>query len=489
MTSNLRGTVFSLLLAVASACYLPAQTIVSRLDISKRDAFPESIHYCAADGGFVTFGRMSAKSSRFYGINKYNGNFEKEWTKQVLESTGKNRVDFISVIGEKIFVFITDLNTRDDKVRTSFRTFDLAGNALVEQEVFSTVDNDPQSRGDFRYALSLNKKVLVVYRNLNNKMDHEQTEYYLFDEERGKFAGGRIEMPYSDEKFQVRNVVVSNDGSIFILGKNYLVNTVNSPDDYDFILFRFDTETSTLDDYKVGFGNNFITDLNMKVDKHGTVYLAGFYSERSSSQIIGTLYQRLDEDLKPEISEARKFSDSFLDDFLSDRQIENGKELKNFYLDDIILRSDGGLLLIAERFYITYNSFLDLYGYWVDQKIYHYDEIIVNSLGADGSLEWSAVVFKRQSSDNNEHLSYVDVVSGADLYLIYQYQPKRETETLYYNAVSMDGKVEERAPFLGIMPDNTLLFPRLCEQISNSEGLMVYYSERDRHYTIAKVEF
>jgi hypothetical protein len=33
------------------------------------------------------------------------------------------------------------------------------------------------------------------------------------------------------------------------------------------------------------------------------------------------------------------------------------------------------------------------------------------------------------------------------------------------------------------------LYPRLCEQISNSEALVVYYSERDRQYTLAKVEF
>jgi hypothetical protein len=145
--------------------------------------------------------------------------------------------------------------------------------------------------------------------------------------------------------------------------------------------------------------------------------------------------------------------------------------------------------MIAEKFYTTFNSYVDIYGAWVDQKIYHYDEIIVSSVSANGDLEWSAVVPKRQQSERRDYLSYLDVVSGDNLYLIYGYQPRKDPRTLYVNSVDFGGKVGEREMLIPNTSFDDSFFPRYSEQISNSEALLVYLQERDKIFSIVKVAF
>ncbi|MBL0017835.1 MAG: hypothetical protein IPP17_15735 [Bacteroidetes bacterium] len=239
----------------------------------------------------------------------------------------------------------------------------------------------------------------------------------------------------------------------------------------------------------IDLGELYLTDLTMKIDREENIFLAGFFSHQSTDEIIGTCFFRINSQLEEEVRSSQRFSDEFLVNFLRDKQIERGRELQNFYLDNIILRSDGGVLLIAEKFYTTFNSYVDVYGYWVDQKIYHYDEVIVNSVSANGDLEWSAVVPKRQQSERRDQLSYIDVVSGTNVYLIYGYQPRKEPRTLYVNSVDFDGKVAEREALISKTTFDDSFFPRYSEQISNTEALIVYEQERDKIFSIVKVAF
>ena len=53
------------------------QEVVSRLDLDRRDPVPQFLEYVAADGGLVTIGNQSRKSSRYLSINKYDEQFNK----------------------------------------------------------------------------------------------------------------------------------------------------------------------------------------------------------------------------------------------------------------------------------------------------------------------------------------------------------------------------------------------------------------------------
>lgn len=476
-------------IALLLAGHLAAQEVTARLDLDRKDARPRFIEHVSLDGGLVTLGNMSRKSSRYLGIDKYDDLFNKEWSKQVLTQNGRANVDLMAVLGENIFVFISEYFPRDRSIKTSYTHFDLEGNQLAEREVIATLPNERQHRVDLKYTRSINKKKLLCYKNLDNAGKREKILYYLFDAYSGEVINGEIEIPYPDDKFQVRKLIVSNAGNVYLLGKYYKVNRVKTPDDYGFRLYRYAPGDPQGQDVDIELGELFITDLTLKVDRYENMYLAGFYSHRSTNHIIGTCFFRINDSLETEVTSTQRFNDDFLNMFLKERQIDKGKELRNFYLDNIVLRSDGGVLLIAEKYYTSYNSYMDIYGYWVDQRIYHYDDIIISSVAANGDLEWSSVARKRQSSENRENLSYLDIVAGASVFLIYEYQPKRAPRSLYFNQVDMEGNVTQRDLLLEQHSVEDSFFPTFSEQISNDEALLVYFQERDKVYSIVKVAF
>jgi hypothetical protein len=466
-----------------------SQNIVARLDLDRRDPEPHFLEYVAADGGIVTLGNQSRKSSRYLAITKYDDQFDRSWTKQVLQQNGHSDVDLMAVMGENIYVFISEYFPRDRTIRTTYSHFDLEGNAIETRKQIAELSNEKEHRVDLKYVRSINKKKLLCYKNLDEGTKSETILYYLFDAKSSDLVTGKIQIPYPDDKFQVRKIMVSNAGKIYVLGKYFKVNKVKAPDDFGFKIYQYEPGASEGREVTIDLGDLYITDLTMKIDRDENLFLAGFFSHQSTDEIIGTCFFRINSQLQEEVRSSQRFSDDFLNNFLRDKQIERGRELQNFYLDNIILRSDGGVLLIAEKFYTTFNSYIDIYGYWVDQKIFHYDEIIVNSVSSTGDLEWSAVVPKRQQSERRDHLSYLDVVSGTNLYLVYGYQPRKEPRTLYVNSVDFDGKVDERKPLLPNSGFDDSFFPRYSEQISNTEALVVYEQERDKIFSIVKVEF
>ena len=478
-----------LLVLAIFPCFLPAQTITARLDLSRRDAQPSWLEYCPRDGGLVTVGNSSRKSSRYQSVTKYDEGFHRTWAKPVLTQNGNSSVDLLAVLGDLVYVFISEYYPREGSIKTSYSTLDMEGNLLEERVVIDELANEKGHRVDLRYERSLNKQKLLCYRNLALGNRNEKLVYYLFDAATDSVVSGSISLPYPDEKFQVRKIVVSNNGEIYLLGKYYLVSKIKSPQDYGFKLYRYLPGETEGDQVNMELGELFINDLTLKGGRDNNLYLAGFYSHHSSDEIIGTCFFRVNPDLEQEVQSTQRFSDEFLMNFMRESQIDRGKELRNFYLDNIILRSDSGALLIAEKYYTSYNSFVDMYGYMVDQRIHHYDDIIVSSVASSGDLEWCAVARKRQQSESRDHLSYLEVVSDENLYLLYSYDPPKENRSIYFNTVDMQGNVSVRKPLLGAGSVDDLFYPNSSEQISNNEALLYYYSERTKVFSIVKMEF
>ena len=104
---HLRKIVFFLCL-VLSSVGLNAQVITARLDFDRRDPRPDYVEYCGADGGIVTVGNMSRKSSRYQSVTKFDADFKKTWTKQVLQQNGRSSIDLLAALGEDIYVFISE---------------------------------------------------------------------------------------------------------------------------------------------------------------------------------------------------------------------------------------------------------------------------------------------------------------------------------------------------------------------------------------------
>ncbi|MEM6263760.1 MAG: hypothetical protein AAGI38_14700, partial [Bacteroidota bacterium] len=360
-------------------------------------------------------------------------------------------------------------------------------NVINEEGLLSIYPNQKEQKVDLQYEFSPNKRRLLCYKNLENRRESEQILYYMFDE-RGNYTGnGEIALKYPDNRFRVRSLKVSNEGNIYLLGKFYLVQRIRDAEDFKYLVYKFDPLTQQGKEIEIEIGDRYISDLAFRVDRNENIYAAGFYSNQGTDQIIGTLVQKLSPEGEVLMNSIQKFKPTFLSQYLSSGQINRGRELKNFYLKNIVLRSDGGLLLVAEKYFITYNTYRDPYGYFVDREVYHYEDIILTSVSGQGSIEWQSIVEKNQVSENPGNLSYFNAIGGEGAYVFYEYKPRRQPENIYFNLISFDGDVSLRKPLLKGYRYGNSFSPRFCEQINNREALMVYFQNRGRTLSVIKL--
>ncbi|MEM6346600.1 MAG: hypothetical protein AAF927_22115 [Bacteroidota bacterium] len=469
---------------------LEAQEIVARLDLGRRDPKPEFYEYSSADGGLVTFGPSSISSSRSYSLVKYGADLREDWTIKVLDQNGRKTIDFMAVVGGYTLIFVSETNPKDGLIKSYYYSYSAEGEALAEKELLSVYPDAKEQKVGLQFVLSPNKKKLLCFKNLQNRRENEQLLYYIFDDEGDYVQNGELNLKYPDNRFSVRSLRISNRGNIFVLGKFYLNTRVREADDFTYTIFRHDLETEEVNEFQINLDDRYITDLAFRLDRDENIYVAGFYSNRSTDRIAGTVLQKISPFGELLLTSAEAFDAEFLQYYLSRGQINRGSELRNFYLDPtdgIILRSDGGVLLTAEKFYITYVSYRDMYGHWIDREQYHYEDVILTSVAADGSIEWHAIVDKNQVSENPANLSFFNAISAAGSHIFYEYNPQRQGINIYYNTVDIDGKVSDRKPLLPDYRFGNQFYPRYCEQVSNDEALMVYMQSRGRTLSVVRV--
>lgn len=464
--------------------------IVARLELGKRDPKPDFYEYSPVDGGLVTLGPANRTSSRYLGLVKYDANFKEVWKQRVLEQNGRKNIDFVSVVGPNIFVFVSEFFPEEKVIKTYYYQYDLNGELVTDEEILSIYPNQKEQKVELQYVLSPNKRRLLCYKNLRNNREAEQVLYYLFDDQGNYVQSGEINTMYPDNRLRVRTVRVSNEGNVYLLTQFTQGNRVRDVDDMKYIIYRHDIRAQQSTELKIELGDKYISDLAFRLDREENIYVAGFYSNRGTDEIVGTLFQQIAPDGRILLNAAERFNEEFLRNYLSSSQIDRGRELKNFYLDSedgIILRSDGGVLLIAEKFFVTYQSYRDIYGYWTDREVFHYEDVILTSVSSSGEIEWHAIIDKNQVAESPSSLSYFNAIGPSGAYIFYEYKPRKLPLNIYYHIVDITGEVTDRIPLVRDYRYGNEFYPRFSEQISNNEAIMVYFENRGRKLSVVKI--
>ena len=206
--------------------------------------------------------------------------------------------------------------------------------------------------------------------------------------------------------------------------------------------------------------------------------------------------------------------------------VQRQAELFDYSLDELILRSDGGAVLVAEQFYIQqdrFDNFNNPYGwgagwspyyspYWNSRYrgnfqvdyYYNYNDIIVVNIRPTGEIEWAARIPKRQETrnDGGYYSSYAMSIVRDKLYFIYNDNPrnlneaKRKSGRIYnYNGsdsiislaqINIKGEVNT-FPLAYNRDQGVMTRPKMCKQIGKKE--MAIFGERGRGYRFGKLIF
>ncbi|TAF56205.1 MAG: hypothetical protein EAZ62_01450 [Sphingobacteriia bacterium] len=232
-----------------------------------------------------------------------------------------------------------------------------------------------------------------------------------------------------------------------------------------------------------------LDDTRVKIDnRNGKVIISSFYAKIRKGNIDGLFYYLWDRNaLKEAQNTAFPFSDEFREEIRGDSPAKTA--FNEFYLKNIILRKDGGFMLVAESVYISsrgnnmnrwdymnrspfwtpglgtgmmmgpmdfYSFNSPMWGspwggfngpYWgggTGNSVTRYfaDNVAILSFAPDGKLEWSNIIRKTQYDDNTENfIGFGLLNAGSQIRFLFNLQDKRTT-ILTDQALSPDGQID-----------------------------------------------
>lgn len=392
--------------------------------------------------------------------------------------------------------------------------------------------------GNFGIRTSEDSSYILIHAQIpERKNDPEQFAFYVYDRNLEKVWKKQVRLPYPGKQFSVEDVQVDEKGNVYVLGVVYQDGTRvrrQGKPNYQYVVIAYREQGENKVEYRVGLDDRFITDLTFKINRNGDIVCAGFYSDRGAYSVKGTYYMLIDGRTKEILRQGMQaFDIGFLTTYLSENKQQRAREaqrtgatdqvpeLYRYALNDLILRSDGGAVLIAEQYYVNedrfyYNNF-NRWGnpFWnpwwgggmnpgmnnFDIDYYfNYNDIIVTNIRPDGSIEWASRIPKQQETINDGGFfsSYVKAIAPSSLMFLYNDHPananpdgKLRTFTgnramLMVSQVKKDGGVIH-TPLRAGGRAQVMARPKASKQTGRREILL--YGEWGRNFQFGRLIF
>lgn len=474
-----------MLLSLCTLAY--CQTIVAELALSKKEPEPLWFEYVKEDAGLATLSYMDRRSTRYVGIFKYDAAFQRQWVVQFLQNNLRNSILHFTVLGSRIMVFVGEDQPKEGTQVIYFYAYDLEGNVIADRVRLTEVDRKIDLRQTFKFVRSMNNRLLACVQTFPQRKELAESpiHYYIFEAGIDGYREDKFDLPYRNSKLKLKEVELSNYGNLHLLAK---LQEQDNPvlADVKYTLFRYSPARGGLLETPMYFADSLITDLTFQVSANEEVFMGGFYSRTRADQAYGLVYLRLDSaDHFMKVVRFQPFGNDFLAKYLTKRQIDKGRELTDFFLDKIILRSDGGMLFLAEQFFITYVESYGAYGLSTFRELYHYNDIAAFSVSPTGELEWTALIPKSQTGESKYELSYFPAIGPSGVLLFYRERLSTGGQHVFYSHVDFEGVVTTPRIFQERMRATDTFYRSACEQITNKEAIMVYM--KNRMLTLAKI--
>jgi len=474
--------------------------------------------------GSPSMGKLRGTNTSVLG--HYNNNLQKLKT-VVNESINERNTVFEDIIeiGGELYLFYTILDNKAkqnslyikqiDKTTLRYRT---KGEKLAE---INYEGSRRYNSGSFGIDYSRDSsKILIFYNTPFKKGEQEKFGFHVFDNNMNQLYHKFVTLPYIEELFDVEDFVIDNEGNIHVLGLLFNEKRTQKRKglpNYEYRILSYYNVGEEVIEYPVKIKGVYLKDMRIVINSNRDIVCAGFYSSDENSRVTGCFFLKIDSKTKNVIEEkTNEFQLDIITQNLSTKKEEKvsrkaakGKniDMPRFDLRNIVLRDDGGILLIGEQYKVVVHTHTSTNAQGVTTTsytyTYYYDDIIVVNLHPNGSIDWAQKIAKMQrtNNDNGYYSSYALAIVEDRLFFIFNDNP----QNLFYKGsglpkaysgikkslvmlVEINNKGEQSREALFTAKQAGLYTrPKVCMQISSNE--MIMYTRKKNNIKLAKVRF
>jgi hypothetical protein len=384
-------------------------------------------------------------------LEKYKTNLNLEQSIPAPISINGN-IERMLIVNNELFAFISAKNTITNQIDILVQKIDptLKPNGLP-LVIASLPSSEFIDKRKIQIKTSADKKkVIMLILSKGEVSGDSKLNLYAYDETIQQIFGKQFTLNERSEDIFITNFEADNNGNAFVLIDFPAKNPKIQADNRDFFLYTYYPKEDKMLAYQLANEKMFVEELALSVNNFNqTVSVAGFYSSENGSLVNGYFMERFS---IPRKTTDEKYA-AVIDPTLL-TQITGGKldkkspELKNYYIRKLVPRSDGGLIIVSEKYTRTEQR----YSYYMNNMpqegirvAFNYDDVAIISINKDGSIQFGDLIRKRQSSvGDGGYLSGISCFPTQDqIYVLYNSELDKDGNIMVHN-VNYQGKADER---------------------------------------------
>ena len=335
-------------------------------------------------------------------------------------------------------------------------------------------------------------KTGVMYLTYNNDKKATVMNLLCFNDGLAQIYGKQFNLNYEESDIFITSYELSNNGDGFVL-LDYPRDEKHKKDNdpRSFYLYGYYQAGDKMLEYDLGQNEFFIEEIGMCMNnfKH-CIGISGFYSEASGKAVDGYFYVNIDLNSGTIVNKYFGAVDRSMFTRMLNSRVQSNSDLSDFYIRKIVPRSDGGLILFAEKYYQTrqtYTYYVNNFPQTSTRIIYNFDDVAIMSINPDGKLQFSELVKKNQSSmSDGGYLSSVVLVPTTDyVYVLYNSDVSSDADVML-SYINYEGKIENKIMIKNVN-FNAAIIPGESRQITGSSAIIC--ALRDKRFALMRVSF
>jgi hypothetical protein len=358
------------------------------------------------DYGYEIIGRLRDKVLLFrdrfdeFEVQAFDAQMRLSWSKE-LDDMGRNGIQVLSVVGSKNDFSVIFKQRKRGRTLLRIHKYDPAAN-LIDSMTIKDYGDNIFTTPTLDVVLSEDRNCIVVY-NATNKEAFNALCFRV--DKMAVLWESIVVVEYDSFESDLESIVLNNEGELFLVTE--YSNRRNRIEDHLFRVWQIGVNLSRQIIIPVPHFLN--TSVQFTYDEtNKRLVAAGLYAEKNRERTNGVYFIGLRPEAAKEtyVIQYEPFDDKFISILRQKDVSDDTKGVADASVSKIMLRQDGGVLLIAERQHEIQRGASAGRGFWRDGVRliidYYYDDMFVVGIHPDGRIHWKTVLHKKQFSQDDD---------------------------------------------------------------------------------------
>lgn len=388
------------------------------------------------DYGYELIGRLRDRILLFrdkyddFEVQAFDSQMQLSWSRE-LEDLERRGVQILSVVGSKNDFSVVHKVRRRGRSVLRVHKYDPGAN-LIDSMLVKDYGERVFTPPVLDIVRSDDKNCFAVF----NVAERNKLEVICFRLDKMQVLWDKtisVEDNFSEANAQA--MALSNAGEFFFIREKN--NRRSKIEEHECQILRVSAASETLT--RVPLGEFLTSDVQFVYDNlNQRLVGAGFYADKNRERANGSFFISVASDNDAQVLRYEPFDDKYISILRQKDVADDTKGVPDAEVEQLILRQDGGVVLVAERQREIQRGAAAGRGFWRDGMRmvvdFYFDDLLIIAFHPDGQAHWKTVLHKKQYSqdDDGTFSSYFLVRNSDKLRLLFNDEIKYENTCSEY---------------------------------------------------------